>query len=1590
MAENRRPRFETIETHSSDQIADLTAELEPALAEFAQAYIRRIPDQYVAALPDEVVFAELRSVFALLLVRKPGTITVRVFNPDQDSDGYDPGATVVDIVVDDSPFLIDSVHAAIEENGHTVTLGAHAVMAIERDSAGRLIDVGHARSSERRESVQHYVLDSALSDAECTALRAQLESVLEDVRAAVRDFKPMLDGAIDRMIELAGQGEAFYGPQTVAEAIEFLEWLRELNFVFLGYREYDVVEVEGEPGLVTDPGSGLGILSDTELSKYSTPVPISSLSDELQQRYREGFLLVVAKTNRRSTVHRPARMDYVGIRKIGPDGSVVGEARLLGLFTSHALMSEPSSIPVLSGKLADVLEDEDLIEGSHDYRAAVRLFNSFPQADLWSMPVEAIKAAIEGLLLVESREQVRVFVSPDLLSRSVSLMVVLPRDRFSDAIRRRLQTYFLERFGGSSVDYQLTLGEDGTARIHFRVWVEGPVPDVPFDELEQAVVDMSRIWDDGVREHLRHLTGDAEALLRKWSPRLPEYYKTSTSLPIAAGDIRQLQDLDSSEKSLAVGIQNDPREGDGLTRVGVYTSDGRLELSRILPVLEAAGLRIVEEVPTRVGDNGIGLFIHDIGVLGPDRQMLDVELCGSRLKASIEAGLTGQVEPDSLDRLVVLTSLTHQQVGILRTYRIYRRRVESPFTEKYTNDTLVAHPRISELLVELFERRFDPGQQGADWGDIEAELLALLDEVSSLEEDRILRGFFETIMATVRTNAYKPGRESLSLKLWSAAVPGMPDPKPLYEIFVLAPEVEGIHLRGGRIARGGIRWSDRREDYRAEVLGLMKAQMTKNALIVATGAKGGFVLRGAGDETDPGGLMPRAYRIFIEGLLDITDNLVGGEVVPPPDVRRHDDDDPYLVVAADRGTATLSDTANEISASYGFWLRDAFASGGSEGYDHKALGITAMGAWESVKRHFADISIDVERAPISVVGIGDMSGDVFGNGMLQSPHLRLVAAFDHRHIFVDPDPDPAVAFAERRRLFEMSRSSWHDYDRSLLSHGGGVWSRRAKRIDLSDEMREALVTDQASLTPDQLISVILKAPVDLLWNGGIGTYVKSTAETHADCLDRANDQVRVDASELRCSVVGEGGNLGFTQRGRIEYALGGGRINTDFIDNSGGVDCSDREVNLKILLGLAEEAGELDPDDRAALVFAATRSVTDRVLQDNRDQALVLSQDEEWSKSNLDAYEELMRTLERHGLLDRKLESLPGSEEMSERGRDGLGMTRPELAVLLAYSKQDLKGALIDSDVLDSPDLVDEILAYFPEEVSERFAHLAWSHPLRREILAAVLASRVLNDQGITFVNRLVVETGANRHRVVSAYRAAHQLVGADERWAMVETLDATVDPGLTRQMLDAIDWLVESVTRWYLAGDRQIPDRDQLAADHRDFAELESYLRESPRWAEESTAELAVLTEAGVAEELARRHAHHDELVHAPDIIQLARTYRRGIGEIALLFGLIGRMYRLEWLERQVDAVAASSKWQKWAARSVMSDLISLRRDLAERVLTAGVGLSVEDALETYRRDRAERHTRLDEFMQSVAQEGTSSLDPLLVAARQIRALGG
>ncbi len=1568
------------------------ADQDGALAEFTRAFLRRMPDEDTAAESDSSVHAQIQSVFSFAVSRGTEAIALRVFNPSTETDGYETAGSVVDVNVDDSPFIVDSITGEFEARGYELKTEVHAVVGTVRNRDGELLDITPARGAERREAIQHYQLAERLSSSDAADLAVALRNVLGDVAAAVRDFEP-LQGAVERMKAVARDGVHRYPESAIVEAEAFLDWLLDLNFIFLGYREYSIDEVNGVPSLSVVPESGLGIMSGSEGSRYASPVPVTDLPEDLRARYSDGFLVVVSKTNRVSTVHRRARMDYLGIRHIGPDGSVIGEARMIGLFTSRAFMSEAASIPILRGKLGQVLEEDDLIEGSHDHKAVVQLFNSFPKDDLWSMSADDLRHSIHALQASARREHVRLFVYPDLLERSVSLLVVMPRDRFSASLRRKLQRLFLERFEGSNVDYQLSLGEGGPARIHFTVWVAGGrVPDVPFEALQREVIELSRTWEDRLTEIVRQRFGpDSEGLVNRWASRIPDYYKTSTRLEIAAGDLALLDELVNGTNSVAVGLQNDTHSSDPLTRLAVLSRGGKLELSAILPILEAMGLRVVEEVPTRLIGDGDHILIHDFGVRGPGGGLLELERCADRVAAAVVSVLEKGTEFDSLDRLITLSRLDRRQVAILRAYRTYWRRVRPRFTNDYMNDALVEHSHIAEKLVHLFEQRFDPVYEGAGTDTLRDEILDDLDSVRSLDQDLILRAMVGLIEATVRTNAFQPDRQCLSLKFRSAEVPDMPEPFPRFEIYVYAAAVEGIHLRSGLVARGGIRWSSRLEDYRTEVLGLMKAQRTKNAIIVPGGAKGGFVLRRPPTAEGVAAAVAEAYSTFIRGLLDVTDNLVGGQPTRPPSVRAHDDDDPYLVVAADRGTARLSDTANAIAAEYGFWLGDAFASGGSSGYDHKALAITARGAWESVKRHFHDLGTDVTSTSITVVGIGDMSGDVFGNGLLRSEHLQLVAAFDHRHIFVDPTPDPAASFVERQRLFELPGSSWDDYDRSKLSPGGGVFRRDAKRIDLSDEARRVLEIERESVTPAELVRAILLAPVDMLWNGGIGTYVKATSETDTDADDRQNDAVRVNGESLRCWVVGEGGNLGFTQRGRIEYAARGGRINSDFIDNSGGVDCSDREVNLKILLRLAEERGELAPEERADVIAAVTEDVTDRVLYDNFLQAQILSQEAGRSADNLDSYDDLMKVLEDEGMLDRAIEFVPSSEELAERSRERRGLERPELAVLLAYAKRWLRLMLLRSDLPDGFEFANDLMEYFPEPIVKRFGRLASDHPLRREIIATRVANRVVNSEGITFVSRLGIETGASPAEVVRAYQAALTLTGAEERWEAVESLEASIGPQVRGELMDGVDRLVEALTRWFLR--RSGVDAVESAGPSRAaFEELAGvvHLVGPPEWRSDREDAVTSLTASGVPEDLARRHAYQDELFHAPDILELAALSGRPISDVADVFFLVGEAYKLDWLETRVDQLSAETRWERWAVLTLEHDLLRLRRELAERVMGAADIQNGTALLEYFRSNRPDEHARLNDFLELLSREGGGDLNSLTVAARQIASVIG
>ncbi len=1511
---------------------------------------------------------------------------MRAFDPTAERDGYERPGSVLETNTEDLPFLVDSVTGALHAAGLKIQRVLHPILGLERDEQGRIARVLHPREATTRESVMHFELDRRLDEAQLEELAGSVRSVLGDVRRAVLDFPAMADRG-RRMVQLASAGAARYADDEVDETVAFLEWLLQDHFIFLGYREYRIED--DTLGVV--PGSGLGILADEASSAYARPRSLADLPDEVRERALEGDLLIVSKTNRLSTVHRRTRMDYVGIRKIGPDGRVTGEARMLGLFTSKAYAEPASQTPLLNRKLRQILRHEDLIEGSHDYKTAVALFDSFPKDELFSARTDDLRRAVVALLSLEG-DRVRLLGrrSPD--GRAVSLIAALPADRYDPELVGKLEALLCRRFGAGSVETHTVLGESEQVRIH--VTVHGPegVPDVPLAELERELIALTRTWEDQLREQLVAAEGPARGaeLAARWGPRFPEYYRASQSPELAVADVRCFDRLEREELPFLVGLQNEAER----TRVAIYKPGGKVELGDAMPTLEDLGLRVVEEVPTRLLGGDGETWVQDFGVLGPDGGPLDLDAVGDRVAECITAVRDGNTESDTLNRLVLVAGLDWRQINVLRAYRIYRQRIGSRFTQGYQNDVLAANAGVTAKLVRYFEARFDPAHERDEAAEeaLRDEILADLDAVASLDHDRILRNQLGLIDATLRTNAYKPDRDVIAFKLRSRDVPAIPQPAPLFEIYVYSPAMEGIHLRGGKVARGGLRWSDR-QDYRTEVYGLMRAQVTKNAVIVPAGAKGGFYLKDppAGRE-ELKAEVERQYVRFVGGLLELTDNLVEGEVVHPEHVRVLDEDDTYLVVAADKGTATFSDTANAVSEERGFWLGDAFASGGSTGYDHKALGITARGAWESVKRHFSELDHDVQAQPFTVVGIGDMSGDVFGNGMLCSEQIRLVAAYDHRHVFIDPDPDAATGFAERKRLFELQGSSWDDYDREKISEGGGVWPRAAKSITLSSQAREALGIEDERLTPNDVIRAILRAPVDLLWNGGIGTVVKASEETDADAKDRASDAIRVDAKDLRCRVIGEGGNLGLTHRARVEFAADGGLVNADFIDNSGGVDCSDHEVNLKILLGLAERAGELDRPGRDALLRDVTEDVVAHVLYDSFLQAQIISQEVATAPSRMYAYEDLMAALEGGGLLDRAAEAMPTAEEMAERRRAGRGIERPELALLLAYAKRQIARDLLAGDFCEDPWLERDLREYFPDPVVERFGHLLAEHPLRRELIAMVNANQVVNSLGPTFVSQLAAERGAEVADVVRAFRIAREVVGADARWDKVEGLGRDVPREVATQLMAGVDRLVEAASRWYLAHPGPGGLDDRIAAAEAAFAQLVAVLPEIGEvdWREHRARIAERLEDAGAPREVAWAHALTPELMQAPDVIGVAERTGRPVEDVTRAFHRLAAELDIVWLLGALDDLPQPTRTQRWAVQAVREDCLDALAELACCALEKVPDAPAPDAVDAYLAERAALTRRLHAVTASLTIEGTGDLPALMLAVRALRALAG
>ncbi len=1590
---------------------------DPSLRVLCSRFYRYLADEDLGSHPLEVVVDEASAMIELARRRAPGEALLQAAN----SVGEAALPAVLQIATDDMPFLIDSVTNALAEARRGVHLFVHPQLVVRRTEDGMLveildIDVDDPRpSGTMAESWMWIEIERDFAEEGAADVIDRLESVLRDVRVAVRDWRAMRSRALILAEEIVASPPVGLPRDMVREGVDLLRWLAADNLTFLGYREYDLVTRDGEDRLAPVPGSGLGILS-AEVHPEATDAAsrsFAALPAAVRSLAREQKLLVLSKANSRSTVHRPVYLDYVGVKRFGPDGTVVGERRFLGLYSSSAYTQSILDIPILRNKYEHLIEQLDYVAGSHNAKDLLQFLETYPRDELFQTHDEMLAGIASSVLHLQERRHTKLYLRPDDYGRFMSCLVYLPRDRYTTPVRLRIEALLMEAFGGTAVDYTARVSESMLARLHYVVRVPAGqgLPHVDVAELEARITTATRSWQDEFQSAFVGRVGEAKAapLLRQFATAFPEAYKEDFGPGRAVNDALVLDGLRTGELSLesyepSNGTRRDLRLR--VTRVGPAMS-----LSRVLPILQSMGVDVVDEYPYEITRAlREPAWILDFGMLLPEGDIPDRSTLAERFEEAFAAAWHDRCGVDGFNALIAAAGLRWRQALILRAYARYMRQVGSAFSQRYLEDVVLGNAGITRLLVQLFEARLSP----ADSGDRQARSAAVvarieeaLNHVASLDQDRILRTFLAMINATLRTNYFQVDddgvdRSSMAIKLDSHAIPDLPLPRPKYEIWVYAPRVEGVHLRFGSVARGGLRWSDRQEDFRTEVLGLVKAQEVKNAVIVPVGAKGGFYAKQLPDPSlDRDAWLTEgkaAYREFIMSMLDVTDNLVDGVVVPPIDVFRHDGDDTYLVVAADKGTATFSDLANSIAAEYDFWLGDAFASGGSVGYDHKVMGITARGAWESVKRHFRELGVDTQRQDFSVAGIGDMSGDVFGNGMLLSDHIRLVVAFDHRHVFIDPNPEAPVSFAERRRLFDLPRSSWADYDASLISPGGGVFPRSLKSIDVTPQMAEALGIgpDVMTLTPDELIKAALKAPVDLLWNGGIGTYVKSQTETHADVGDKANDRIRINGSDLSCRVVGEGGNLGMTQLGRVEANRHGVRLNTDAIDNSAGVDTSDHEVNIKILLDGLVRSGVLPQDDRNTLLAEMTDVVAVQVLEDNYGQNVVLGNARAGANGLITVHQRMIRELERLGLLDRALEFLPDDEEFRTRRNAGEGLTSPELAVLLAYSKIWLTGALNDSGIADEPYFAKTLTGYFPPALDERFGEALQGHPLRAQIISTVTCNSLINLAGITFVFRAMEETGASAGEVVRAAMAAAEIFDIRGMWTRINDEDNVIPTSAQVVLHLETRRLLDRATRWFLqtrGGALDVQGEiDRFAgvvSTHANRVPAALRGKEADRY--ERLSQMFVA--AGAPADLAGTAASGLDAFALLDITDVCVRTGESVDTVIPLYFTVSERYDIDRTLVRITQLPRNDRWSSLARQALRSDLYAVVAGLTSRVLRStdpgDPPLARLGAWETVHLEGVARaRTTLDDIA-AVEEPDLASLSVALRAMRNLVAQG-
>ncbi|AZO83069.1 NAD-glutamate dehydrogenase [Pseudomonas sp. QLc11A] len=1485
---------------------------------------------------------------------------VRVFNPDYERHGWQSTHTAVEVLHHDLPFLVDSVRTELNRRGYSIHTLQTTVLSVRRGSKGELLEIlpkGTQGEDIQQESLMYLEIDRCANTAELNVLSKELEQVLGEVRVAVDDFEPMKAKVQEILSKLDNSQFAVDGDEK-SEIKSFLEWLVGNHFTFLGYEEF-VVSDEADGGhIVYDKDSFLGL---TKLLRAGLTYDDLRIEDYAVNYLREPTLLSFAKAAHPSRVHRPAYPDYVSIREIDANGKVVKECRFMGLYTSSVYGESVRVIPYIRRKVEEIEHRSGFQAKAHLGKELAQVLEVLPRDDLFQTPVDELFSTVMSIVQIQERNKIRVFLRKDPYGRFCYCLAYVPRDIYSTEVRQKIQQVLMDRLKATDCEFWTFFSESVLARVQLILRVD-PKNRLDIDPLllEKEVVQACRSWQDDYAALTVESFGEAQGtnVLADFPKGFPAGYRERFAAHSAVVDMQHLLSL-SDKNPLVMSFYQPLGQVAGQRQLHckLYHADTPLALSDVLPILENLGLRVLGEFPYHLRhSNGREFWIHDFAFTAAEGLELDIQQLNDTLQDAFVHIVRGDAENDAFNRLVLTAGLPWRDVALLRAYARYLKQIRLGFDLGYIASTLNNHTDIARELTRLFKTRFYLARKltSDDLDDkqqrLEHAILSALDDVQVLNEDRILRRYLDLIKATLRTNFYQTdanghNKSYFSFKFNPHLIPELPKPVPKFEIFVYSPRVEGVHLRFGNVARGGLRWSDREEDFRTEVLGLVKAQQVKNSVIVPVGAKGGFLPRrlplgGSRDEIAAEGIA--CYRIFISGLLDITDNLKDGALVPPANVVRHDDDDPYLVVAADKGTATFSDIANGIAIDYGFWLGDAFASGGSAGYDHKKMGITAKGAWVGVQRHFRERGINVQEDSITVVGVGDMAGDVFGNGLLMSDKLKLVAAFNHLHIFIDPNPEPASSFAERQRLFDLPRSAWSDYDTSIMSEGGGIFSRSAKSIAISPQMKERFDIEADKLTPTELLNALLKAPVDLLWNGGIGTYVKASSESHADVGDKANDALRVNGNELRCKVVGEGGNLGMTQLGRVEFGLNGGGSNTDFIDNAGGVDCSDHEVNIKILLNEVVQAGDMTDKQRNQLLASMTDEVGGLVLGNNYKQTQALSLAARRALPRIAEYKRLMNDLEGRGKLDRAIEFLPSEEAINERVAQGHGLTRAELSVLISYSKIDLKEQLLGSLVPDDDYLTRDMETAFPPTLVSKFSVAMRRHRLKREIVSTQIANDLVNHMGITFVQRLKESTGMSPANVAGAYVIVRDIFHLPHWFRQIENLDYQVAADVQLELMDELMRLGRRATRWFLRARRN----EQNAA--RDVAHFGPHLKElglkldellSGEIRETWQRRYQAYVEAGVPELLARMVAGTSHLYTLLPIIEASDVTGQDPAEVAKAYFAVGSALDITWYMQQISALPVENNWQALAREAFRDDVDWQQRAITISVLQQGDG---------------------------------------------------